>query len=53
MKFVKLLRKFVAPSANEALARLDAHLLADLGMTTTYTRADATRIPSDLGLRLI
>ena len=51
MKFVKLLKAFIAPSANERLARLDAHLLADLGFITTYTRTDSIRVPADLGVR--
>ena len=51
MKFVKLLKTFVAPSANEQLARLDAHLLADFGVITTYGRTDTIRVPADLGVR--
>ncbi len=51
MKFVKLLKTIVAPSANEQLARLDAHLLADFGVITTYTRSDSIRVPADLGVR--
>jgi hypothetical protein len=51
MKFVKLLKAFVAPSANEQLARLDAHLLADLGFIKTFTRTDSIRVPADLGVR--
>lgn len=51
MKFVKLLKAFVAPSANEQLARLDPYLLADFGFITTYTRADSVRVPADLGVR--
>ena len=52
MKFVKLLKTFVAPSANEQLARLDAHLLADIGVITTYGRTDSVQVPADLGVRL-
>ena len=51
MKFVKLLKAFVAPSTNEQLARLDAHLLADLGFIKTFTRTDSIRVPADLGVR--
>jgi len=51
MKFVKLLKAFVAPSANEQLARLDAHLLAALGFIKTFTRTDSIRVPADLGVR--
>jgi hypothetical protein len=51
MKFVKLLKAFVAPSANEQLARLDARLLADLGFIKTFTRTDSIRVPADLGVR--
>ena len=51
MKFAKLLKAFVAPSANEQLARLDAHLLADLGFIKTFTRTDSIRVPADLGVR--
>ena len=53
MKLVKLLKTLVAPSANEKLARLDAHLLADIGAVTTFNRTDSIRIPSDLGVRLV
>ncbi len=53
MKFVKLIKNFVTPSANEALAKLDAHLLADIGVATTYGNTSGTRTPSDLGIRLI
>ncbi len=51
MKFVNLLKTFVTPSANEKLAKLDAHLLADLGLIKTFTRADSIRVPADLGVR--
>ena len=51
MKFVKLLKAFVAPSANEQLPRLDAHLLADLGFIKTFARTDSIRVPADLGVR--
>ena len=53
MKFVKFFKSLVGPSANEKLARLDAHLLADFGAMTTYTRADTIRVPGDLGVRLV
>ncbi len=53
MKFVKLLKTIVAPSANGQLAKLDAHLLADFGVITTYTRTDSIRVPGDLGVRLV
>lgn len=53
MKLVQMLMNLVAPSANEKLARLDAHLLADIGAVTTFNRFDTIRVPSDLGLRLV
>ena len=53
MKFVNLIKTLVAPSANDQLARLDAHLLADFGVITTYGRADTVHVPSDLGVRLV
>jgi len=53
MKFVQMLKDLVAPSAAEKLARLDAHLLADIGATRTYNRFDTIRVPADLGFRLI
>ena len=53
MKFVNLLKSFVAPSANEALAKLDAHLLADIGATTVFGRTTEIRVPADLGVRLV
>lgn len=52
MKFVKLIKAFVAPSANDQLARLDAHLLSDFGVITTYGRTDSVSVPADLGVRL-
>ena len=48
---MKFLKTFVAPSANEQLAKLDTHLLADLGFIKTYTRTDSIRVPADLGVR--
>ena len=51
MKFVDFLKNFVAPSATEKLAKLDAHLLADLGFIKTYGRTDSIRVPADLGVR--
>lgn len=53
MKFVKLVKTLFAPSSNEKLARLDAHLLADIGAMKTYTRDDIIRVPADLGVRLV
>ena len=52
MKLVKLFKTFVAPSATDQLAKLDAHLLADFGVITTYGRTDSVQVPSDLGVRL-
>ena len=51
MKFVNLYKSFFAPSANEELARLDAHLLADIGAMSFYTRTDIVRVSADLGIR--
>ena len=51
MKILKLLKTYVAPTANEQLAKLDTHLLTDLGFIKTYTRTDSIRVPADLGVR--
>ena len=38
MKIVNFFKTLVAPSANEQLAKLDAHLLADIGVIITCDR---------------
>ena len=53
MKFVNFLKSVVAPSANEELAKFDAHLLADFGVSTAYARSNCIRMPADLGVRLV
>ena len=53
MNFVSLLKAAVAPSANEQLAKLDDHLLADIGVSTAYARANCIRTPADLCVRLV
>ncbi len=53
MKFVRFLKNAVTPSANDQLAKLDAHLLADIGVSTAYARANCVRTPADLGVRLV
>ncbi len=53
MKFVKLFKNLVSPSANERLARLDAHLLADIGVNTAFAGTRSAYAPSDLGIRLV
>jgi len=53
MKIVNFIKNFVSPSANEQLAKLDAHLLADIGVSTEYARTSHIRIPADLGIRLV
>jgi hypothetical protein len=52
MKIVTLFKLLFAASASEKLARLDAHLLADIGAVTTFSRHDSIRVPADLGFRL-
>lgn len=52
MKIVKLLKLLFSASASQKLARLDAHLLADFGAHTTFSRHDSIRVPADLGFRL-
>jgi len=53
MKFVNLIKNLVSPSANDQLAKLDAHLLADIGVNTAFARTKSTYAPSDLGVRLV
>jgi hypothetical protein len=53
MSFVNFIKSVVAPSANEQLAKMDAHLLADIGVSTAYARANCVRMPADLGVRLV
>ncbi len=53
MKLVKLFRSLVSPSANDQLAKLDAHLLADIGVNTAFANTRSAYAPSDLGVRLV
>lgn len=53
MKIVNLFKNLVSRTANEELAKYDAHLLADIGVKTTFHRTTSMNIPADLGLRLI
>ena len=52
MKFVQFLNALVAPSVNDELAKLDAHLLADIGYNTANARTDTIRVPVEAGVRL-
>ncbi len=53
MKFVTLFKNIVAPSAASELAKLDAHLLADMGFNTANARSNTIRIPAEAGVRLV
>lgn len=53
MKFVNFIKSLAAPTANEQLAKLDAHLLADIGVSAAYARTNTIRVPADLGVRLV
>lgn len=53
MKVVNFFKTLVTPTASEQLAKLDAHLLADIGVSTAYARSSVVRMPSDLGIRLV
>lgn len=53
MKFIHLVKSLVTPSVNEELAKLDAHLLADIGYNTQNARTRAIRIPAEAGVRLV
>lgn len=53
MKIVNFIKNIVSPSADEQLAKLDAHLLADIGINTAFGRTTDIRIPADLGIRLV
>ncbi len=53
MKLKKLLKAFVAPTATNELAKLDAHLLADIGFNTANARTNTIRIPNEAGVRIV
>jgi len=53
MKFVKFVKSLVSPSANEELAKLDVHLLADIGVNTAFAHTKSVYAPADLGVRLV
>jgi hypothetical protein len=53
MKLVKFIKSLTAPSANKELAKLDAHLLDDIGVSVAYARTNIMRLPADLGVRLV
>ncbi len=53
MKFEKFLKAFVIPSTNVELAKLDAHLLADIGFNTANARTNTIRVPLESGIRLV
>ncbi len=53
MKFENLLKAFATLSANNELAKLDAHLLADIGFNTANARTNTIRIPAESGIRLV
>lgn len=53
MKLVNLFKTLVAPSVSEELAKLDAHLLSDIGYHTSNARSKAIRIPAEAGVRLV
>jgi hypothetical protein len=53
MKFLNFIKNLVSPSANDRLSKLDAHLLADIGVNTAFARTKRTYAPSDLGVRLV
>jgi len=52
MNLRKLLKAIVAPSTANELAKLDAHMLADIGFNTANARTNTIRIPADSGVRL-
>ncbi len=53
MKIVTLFKNFVTPSTAHQLAKLDAHLLADMGFNTANARTNTIRIPAESGVRLV
>ena len=53
MKIVNFLKNVAAPPANEQLAKLDAHLLADIGVSTANARTNCIRMPAEMGVRLV
>lgn len=53
MKFVHLVKSLVAPTVNEELAKLDAHMLADIGYNTANARSKTIRVPAEAGVRLV
>lgn len=52
MKFGKLLKALFAPSLEEELSKLDAHLLEDIGFGAAHARTATVRIPAEIGTRL-
>ncbi len=44
MKIVDVFKNLVAPSANEQMAKLGAHLLADIGVNASSDRSNFNRI---------
>lgn len=53
MKIVNFIKNLVASTADDQLAKLDAHLLADIGVSTAFARTKRTYAPADLGVRLV
>ncbi len=53
MKLINMIKSFAAPNLEEQLARLDAHLLADIGFNTSESRTTVIRIPAEMGVRLV
>jgi len=52
MKLAKLIKAIVAPSLNDELSKLDAHLLNDIGMSPVRGRSTTIRVPAEVGVRL-
>ncbi len=52
MKLAKLIKAVVSPLKGDDLAKLDAHLLEDIGMSPMRGRTTTIRIPAEHGVRL-
>jgi len=53
VKIKNLIKAIVTPSINDELAKLDAHLLADIGLNSANARTTTIRIPTEAGIRIV
>ncbi len=53
MKLGKFFDALMKRDVNVELSKLDAHLLADIGMNTANARSNTIRVPLEAGVRLM